>query len=490
MRQNFFSRNSFWVLLITGCFLTFCLGLLTWEASGEVLSQSGLAAATRVIIGLFTGTITAMALIITLTANLYTPYILHLFMRDKFILTGTSAIIFSMLIILLSVFVDPASHYYDYFSLFGFIFSCLTLATIAPYLYYTSQFLKPDFFLPKLEDRTRDFLMDLIENRYTPFERREAFHTIDVIANICNTASKRDDKELMTLSLKVLHEIFEFMLNNHRDDNNSWRVDTPVFVPGLSQEGEFYLEKNNIWPEAFILSKILRILNSLDHSKNDIIPYVCDDLLSSLDIVNTANRAKLVELHLMVYNSLFRKSLEQKNLERFQSVSYYYRLAIEILNGCDDHLKFATKSFLHYGDVSLRKGMGVGKETVLFDMSRIVLYMAYESESMALRYFKEYLYEDLRKDLAKDDQVRKVAMRSIVKTYWESRAKKCDQLADFIKESYLINEHEHQSALRYLLSYDREMHWELNDRLLNFAHLSDRALIKAKEYLQEKGQAA
>ncbi len=480
-------RHKYIATIILGYALTLAMGEIFYVFAANSLSIEGLAAATRITIGFFTGSITAVALIITLTANLYTPHLVELFVKDRIILTGTSFIVISNFVILLCSFVSVDSQYYDEFSQIGFWVSCLTIAGIIPYLHYASQFLRPRFFLPKLERRATGLFKSLISDNYTDRDCKEAFHNIDIIANICSTASKRHDKELMILSLKSLHNIFEFILNSEEDHKAEWRVDTPMFIPGLSQEGEFYLERTKAWPEAYLLGKMLRILNSLEESKNDVIPFVCDNLLTSLDIVTGKKQDHLIEFHLLIFNSIIRKAIDRRNIERLQSISYYYRLGIELLSTNPKYLKFATENFLHYGEVCIKKDLFVGKETILFDLSRIVLYMAYESEDMAIQYYDKYLLSQMEKGLKGDKKVETIIFRSIIKTYWEAKAKQCDSLCFYLEELFIKGkEFEHLQTLEYLLRYDRDLHWEFNDRLLSFVRFSPTAYQLAQDFYKAK----
>lgn len=445
--------------------------------------------ANRLVIGFLAALLTSMALIITLTSNLYTPRLAKLFVHNPITIFGMGFILLSNLFLIL-VNLFPETHMmYRPLLVVGYVFTVCAIGGIIPYLYFISLFIKPSYFLPLLEKQIMTGLISVKTKKNDLEVKQEVFYTFDVLANIAYTASRRDDKQLMFQVFTSIHEILNEIMQNFNNETTLWRKADPFFIQGISQEGRYHLEKEHSWPEAYILGRITKILSHLEISHNEVIPFVCEKLLETIDEAVFHERENIVEMHLMVFNSLFRTSLNNKDLERFQSMSYYYRLAIELIEQNHNMMKFATKSFIHYADVARKKNMPVALETVLFDIGRIILYFAYEEEEIAIRYIENYILKFFDQNQLKESSFSDIYFTAMTKTYWESKGKGFEMLAKTINSSLIANEEKHLKALKSILCFDRHLHWEFNDRLLSFAFLSDNAREMANEYVSNQKAA-
>ena len=66
----------------------------------------------------------------------------------------------------------------------------------------------------------------------------------------------------------------------------------------------------------------------------------------------------------------------------------------------------------------------------------------------------------------------------------EARALGLAQLADALYWRYLSDEAIHKEQLEMVLDENRELHFEFNDRLMRFAHISPAAEAEARAFLQ------
>ncbi|WP_127714005.1 hypothetical protein [Halobacteriovorax sp. HLS] len=446
--------------------------------------------ANRLVIGFLGALLTSMALIITLTSNLYTPRLAKLFVHNPITILGMGFILVcNLTLILVNLF--PETHLlYRGLLILGYVLTICAIGGIIPYLYFISLFIKPNYFLPLLQKQILDGLIYVKTVSNEEAVKNEVFYTFDVLANIAYTASKRDDKQLMFQVFDSIHEILSELMQNYDKESTQWRKSDAFFIQGISQEGRYHLEKEYTWPEAYILGRITKILSHLKPSHNEIIPFVCEKLLETIDEAIYHDRENIVEMHLMIFNTLFRTSLDNKDLERFQSMSYYYRISIELVEENPKMMSFATRSFIHYADVARKKNMPVALETVLFDIGRIILYFAYEDENVAINYINHYILKYFDKEYLKESSYSDVYYLAMVKTYWESKGKGFTQLAKTINSTLIANEEKHFNALKCLLLFDRTLHWEFNDRLLSFAYLSDNAREIAQKYYEKRQKAA
>jgi len=80
--------------------------------------------------------------------------------------------------------------------------------------------------------------------------------------------------------------------------------------------------------------------------------------------------------------------------------------------------------------------------------------------------------------------MKKVGWRTLIRVYWEAKALDLEELANSIYWRYLSDEAIHREQVELVLDENRELHFEFNDRLMRFAHLSPAAEEKAREFLE------
>ena len=109
--------------------------------------------ASRMVSGIFAAVLTAIALVITLASNLYTPGLVTIFVRQPAIIFGVSVIIAFQFFIVLSYLFSSSHPLYEIIIYISYISSFFILASLIPFMYYISNFLRPTYFLPMLSKK-------------------------------------------------------------------------------------------------------------------------------------------------------------------------------------------------------------------------------------------------------------------------------------------------------------------------------------------------
>lgn len=451
-------------------------------------NNSGLAAASRMINSLFAALLTSMALIVTLTANLYTPKLATLFVKHPLTISGMAVILTSNLLIVLGNFMPPAHPWFETVNLLGVLITCIAVGGTIPYLYYVSKFIRPKFFLPLLQKNIVNGLDQLRYGEHSLKLKKDIFETYDILTNMAYTASKRDDGQLIIYVLDSSFEIFNNLIAQFPKEKTSWRFVDGVYLSGVSQEGKLYLEKEKNWPEAYMLGKTVRILSHLKDKMSEIYPYVSEKLLETMDECIDQDRDDLIELHIITLNLFFRKSIEDKNIENIRAISYSYRIAIELLISKPKYLALSTQCLLFYAALTRKYGIKQGLEIILFDLGRIITFFAYENELASIDFLKSHVFKSLNSQRIEQFPEKQIYLTAMAKAYWESLARGHYQLSALLQANFLSNEAEHIKSTRALLLHHRILHWEFNDRLLGHSYLSESAYQLASEYLLQMGK--
>lgn len=461
-------KNSLYLTALLMSLLVSISFIALWLHTPSIeWSASGFNASSRVLNSFFAALLTSMALVITLTANLYSPLLATIFVKHPITVAGISFIIWCDLFIVACQIITPTFPYYTYIVLASFIFTGIAICFMMPFLYYISLFIRPSYFVPLLEKIIIKGL-NKIQSAETGFEEVEQyFETIEVIANIASMATKRDDKKLIAIVLDSLNNILSVLISlGVESPKSKWRKKAPHFPHGMSEEAKFFLKKSKNWPESYLLTKILRTVLALDESQNDIVPLACNNLLETLDQCNDNNLTELVEFHLMVLNSLLLHSLEKKNEERLNSLLYNYRLAIELLIENEKIMNYAVKNYIYYAQKSISIGFITSKKNIFYDLGRIINFMSFESEEKSYKFFKKYAATFWKKTMQDHEEDEDVAWTSLVKAYWSLLSQNCYRLTDIIVTEFLFDKQKHLETIRELLDTESPLEREFSYRLM------------------------
>lgn len=484
--------SSFWSghrakVVAAACFLAAGLvALLTAHFGGiKDFEPNGFGTASRTLNQIMTVVMTSIALILPLTSNLYTPRLVKLYVAHPLIVGGLSVFMVGNLLVM-SLHFFPAGHPFARVAIWSIALIYLVVVTsVLPYLYGISRFLRPSYFMPMLTRKGLRSLAELGRGRRMEAHKDELFETIDVVTNVALTGMGRGDRQLVLLALKSLHTLLAGIIGSGGWEPGSWRGSRPWFVPGLAREGQAYLSREQAWPEAYVLAQILKVAEVATRRQHELLSELAGQLVDTTRLACQASADPVVELHVMSFNALLREALEEKDLRRFQNLSYHYRLLIEALHRSPERMHDAARHLMHYARLASRQGLQFAYETVVYDLGELVLSLAATDEERAVELVQAWAGPVWQEAIGQDSGMKKVGWRTLLRTHWEAKARGSKEVADAIFWRFLTDEAIHREQLELLLEESRELHYEFNDRLMRFAHLSESAQGEAQAFLEQ-----
>jgi hypothetical protein len=469
------------------CFLLAAvLGLLTAHyGSIKDFEPLGFATTGRALNAIMSVAMTSIALILPLTANLYTPRLVKLYVAHPLIVLGLSVLVIGNLL-LMALHFFPPGHAFIRFGIWAVsIIYLVVLAGILPYLFGISRFLRPSYFMPMLTRKGLRGLHELGRGRRVEAHKDELFETIDVVTNVALTGMARGDRQLVLLALRSLHTLLAGIIACSDREASAWRSSRPWFVPGLAKEGQAYLTREQVWPEAYVLAQILKVAEVATRRQHELLSELASQLVDTARLACDAAVDPVIELHVMTFNTLLREALEERDLRRFQNLSYHYRLLIEAFHRSPDRMHEAARHLMHYARLAARQGLYFAFETVVYDLGELVLSLGHQDEERAVELIQAWAGPVWQEAIAQDSSMKKVGWRTLLRTYWEARGQGMKEVADAIYWRFLTDEAIHREQLELLLEENRELHYEFNDRLMRFAHLSHAAEAEAQAFLEQ-----
>ncbi|EQC44230.1 hypothetical protein [Bacteriovorax sp. Seq25_V] len=466
------------------------LGLVIWTGDNFTIKEmSSLAATNRSINSYFGAIITVMALIVTLTSNLYSPHLARLFVSHPLAIGSICFMLITNYFITISHLISSDHRWFQLISFISFTLTIVATFSIIPVLYLISKFIRPSFFIPLTGQYALKELNKLSIEKYTDKyvkRTKNFFSYIDVISNMASTAIQRKDKSVIRL---VINEQFnllrELIEEKSKINERSWRNKNFHFSNGLSEEGKYHLKKEKMWPEAYIISKVLEQTKTLGKNESDLLPLICREMTTTNDMCINLHEKKISRLIISTLNSMLKDALESKSPTKFNYISYYYRMNIELLIEEEDLCRQAIHSFLHYGLLARESGNHRFAKSFLYDLGRIIHYLSFDDEKMSLELYESDIKETWKAFLNSNERIRLHTLKSIVKTFWILYSQNYYYLTAKIKNDFLSNNLEHAIILKNLLRNDDPLDKEFNDTLVSVETLSGMPKSLAKDFLSD-----
>jgi len=294
----------------------------------------------------------------------------------------------------------------------------------------------------------------------------------------------RGDRQLVLLALESLNALLTEIIGSGEYGTYAWRSGKPFFVPGLAHEGQNFLIRERVWPEAYVLAQTLKVMEGATKRQHEIMAELAGQMVDTARLASVMQHDRVVELHIMAFNTLMREAIEEKDLRRFQNLSYHYRLLIEAFHDTPSRMHEAAQHLLHYGKIAVRQGLYFGLETVVYDLGELVLSLGRHDQERAVELVQAWAGPLWQESIDQNSTMKKVGWRTLIRVYWEAKALDLEELANSIYWRYLSDEAIHREQVELVLDENRELHFEFNDRLMRFAHLSPAAEEKAREFLE------
>lgn len=460
-------------------------GFVSWTfGSTEFYVPFGFAASSRSLNSILGAVLTSIALVISLTSNLYTPRLVQLFLTHPVIIGGLSLMVGAHMFMATAMFFPQDHILYDPLLIICITCAYSAYAGILPFLYMVSQFLRPSYFMPLLTEKAIKRVREMESAKRLEDYNRQIYSHINVITNICFTGMRRGDRQLALLSLGCLHDILTEVIELDKKKARRWREQEPFFTASLAKEGREYLKKTEIWPEAYILGQIVQIMEQADARQNELISTTAERLVHTLKLSNKYHCEATVEMHILVFNSMMRLALEDNDLRKFQNLSYHYRVMIEAMAENQRWMNEITRHLLHYGKMASKAKLPFALDTVLYDLGDIILSLSETDEYNALTFLHIWAGPAWMRAINEDSYEANSAWRAMIRVFWEARAKEYVLLSETLRAEFL-DETQHRRLLKKIIEDNRPLHWEYNDRLLRFNYLTPEAEKQAASFSNE-----
>lgn len=336
----------------------------------------GLGEVTAAILGI---EITAVAIIVQLAANKYSPKIMDLFIRNRvnvlvfsfFVVTATNTVLVTNTI---------TDEYIPYFSLFfTFVTIIINLVLFVPHFIYIFNFLRPTNFLDYVaKEINKEFLVLKKSSDNINNIRDRVNGNVDFIGDIALNSVFQGDRAVILLCLSTLRNILISYIRIKNELPEEWfkRTGKENLDPDFSGYSEFVMqmtEKRKIILER----KVFRLFELIFHKSHLTLRDAAGGVLLNTELI--AKEAieyrdyGLLKNIYQYFNSYLRLAITDKSPRTaFNTLEHYRILAEELIVSIPEHLDEIAFAFKYYGQEANKNKVLFILETAAHDLCRLI----------------------------------------------------------------------------------------------------------------------
>jgi len=342
------------------------------DLAGKVLSDLG-----RVLGVTLSMVVALCALAIPLTANVYTPKLIEIFVTDTLNRVVITGLVLANGVVVWNKWVltgpDPTAVQLRLAVCLGVAF--LGVVTIGPYLLYVLRFLVPGTIIDRLQAQVQRDLE--VAGRAPDAEVRaeaiaDGIGNIQVLGNIALRSVERYDRETALECLQALRRVFDAYQARKDLVPPGYLQTQSGALLGLSPELAREVERRCAVVEVAVLQELQLVLPLAMERLPELVAQVA--AIARHVGKRTAERrdAGPREMAVLHFNTFLRQALKDRHPDAFYKFVYQYRRLAEDLLEVDPPLSQRVAFFLdYYGHQAVRMGMGYLINVVAYDLASI-----------------------------------------------------------------------------------------------------------------------
>ncbi len=327
--------------------------------------------------------IATIGLAIPLTANMHTPKLIEMFLRDKinrwvltFMAFGAAHVLW------VDYMIGP--EFAPTWALTLAIFLALAgWAILIPYFFYVVRFVDPSRLLVRLREDAMDIVKKVAVRKLDPLDAQTALSMrVGQIGTIIIKSLDRNDRDVAAegaWSIKVLLDHYD--KHKSRMPKEWFVVDRADFV-GLSDEALEMLTETKSWYEMKCMLQLEHGFLRALHNANDTVSTFSDALRVIACRAEAHHDQEALRLAIRFFNNFLREAIKAKNLRAVYDVFHQYRRLGRELVDRPELLREIGGHFSYYAGMARTYGMVFAPQLAIFDLGYVTR-RAYERASPA-----------------------------------------------------------------------------------------------------------
>lgn len=318
--------------------------------------------------------IATIGLAIPLTANMHTPKLIEMFLRDRLnqlvLFTGA---FFAANVLWVDYIVGP--HFAPTIAIAIAVGGALGgWALLVPYFFYVVRFLDPSNILKRLETETEHAIDDVAAGKLDPNQGQAVVHgRLQEIGTIVVKSLDRTDRDIATQGIWIFKRLLDYHGARKSKMPAGWfAVDRADFV-GLSPEALALVQEEKIFFERKVQQQLFYAYSHAVGKAADVVSSISD--ASRVVAVTAAKRGDEAALALTLrsFNNFLRESIRLKHVHSIFDVFLQYRDLAEEMQDRPKVVRDIARFLASYALEARRLGVHGVSAFAVFDLGDIAL---------------------------------------------------------------------------------------------------------------------
>jgi hypothetical protein len=425
--------------------------------------------------------IATIGLAIPLTANMHTPKLIEMFLRDRInqvMLIGFAFGAANVLFVAYMVGPDFAPMWAVRFAV---VFALAGWALVIPYFFYVVRFLDPSNILRRLKEDICD-TVDLGVQGGDVEACQDIIHErLQQIGTIILKSTDRADRSVVLDGIWSLKQVMDYYGAKKSKLPDGWyKVDRKDFV-GLSAEAIEIINDDKIWFEHKVLHQLFLAYQGALPKSADAVSAISDATRVIASKIADRGDERALTLNVRYFNNFLREAIKRKDIHAIYDLFYQYRLlGLDAGGKHPELLRQIARYFRVYSEVAVTSGLPFVPQIAAFDLGWLVRH-AYEEK-------REAASAALTEELALDHMVGGKPIALVVKAklalggYF--MGKELNEEAERVRKNLSNVPADLVASLgKDLLQVQDRCFWEVTDRQVNFEWMPPERKEKVKSFL-------
>lgn len=358
-------------------------GATSWRGTNNAKLVDILSPMARAYNNVLAMLIATIGLAIPLTANMHTPKLIDMFLKDRINRWVLTFMAFGAAHVLWVEFMIGPEFAPTVSFAIAIILAIVGWVILLPYFFYVVRFVDPSRLLIRLRDSTMFVVARVADRKLDPQDAQTDISTrVNQIGTIIIKSLDRNDRDVAAEGTWAIKKMLdEYDKYKKRMPKEWFKVDRADFV-GLSDEALDMLTEDRTWFEMKCLQQIEHGFLRALHGANDTVSTFSDATRVIACRADLHHDERAVRLCVRFFNNYLREAIKARNLRAVYDVFHQYRRLGRDLADRPELLRSIGQHFAYYAVMARTYGMLFAPQLALFDLG-FVTRRAYERASPA-----------------------------------------------------------------------------------------------------------
>jgi hypothetical protein len=434
----------------------------------------------RAFNNLMTMVLAFIALAIPITANMYTPRLIEIFVSDR---VNLAALLFFAGMGAHAVFAQTMA-FEQWAPRVQFTVTAVSglvgFAILIPYYLYVLSFLDPDTIIDRVTRRLVQEFERVRKGRPSTTAKRRVERRILHLGNVVLRAVERADRDVALAAIRAFEHSLRAYEPLKDEAAAAWfEVDRELFV-GLSDDAVALLERERNWVEHKALGQVLLAYNATLTRMPDAVSAISKLTRDVAAHASQRGDTAVLDLCVRCFNTFLRAAVRRRDVHAIYDVFHQYKLlARSLLDKRPGRALVVAQHFKYYAEFARFERLPFVYELVAYELGAIVEW-AYEAESRTRREVLD-VFLTFRGQQA---QVRLATACALVAGYFAD-SQRTEELALVTAQLEALPPELLESARRHVLEATDPVFWEVTDRQRNLDYVEPGRRATVARLLEE-----